>query len=220
MTEGSHVVRVDGSDGTSHDLGTIKIDTLAPTAAFVTPANGTFLVGSSGSFTAVCSDGPVGSGVTSGCPATGTVNTSKPGPATQAFTLTDIAGNSSTAGLAYRVQWAFAGFFSPVNNPATVNLVKAGSAVPVKFSLQDATGYVGALGNVSTVDWQSISCPSGVAATTVVGTDATLSSLTYDATANQYVYVWKTPKSLAASCQRLTVVLADSTSHTALFQFT
>jgi hypothetical protein len=219
MTDGSHVVRVDGSDGTSHDLGTIKIDTLAPTAAFATPANGTFLVGSSGSFTAVCSDGPIGSGVASGCPATGTVNTSTPRPGTAAFTLTDVAGNSSTAGLSYQVQWAFAGFFSPVSNPTTLNRVHAGSTVPVKFSLQNATGYVGALGNVSTIDWQTISCPSGVATTTVVATDATLSSLKYDATANQYIYTWKTPKALAASCQRLTVVLADSTSHTALFQF-
>ena len=219
--EGTHIVRVDGSDGSSNQLGTIKIDTLAPTAAFVTPANGTFLVGSAGAFTAVCSDGPVGSGLTftSTCPGTGTVDTSKLGPASKAFTLTDVAGNSSTTGLTYRVQWAFTGFFSPVSN-TTLNRANAGSTVPVKFSLQDATGYVGALSNVSTIDWQPITCPSGAPVSTVLATDATLSSLNYDATANQYVYTWKTPKALAGSCQRLTVVLADSTPHTALFQFT
>ena len=218
--EGTHIVRVDGSDGSSNQLGTIKIDTLAPTAAFVTPANGTFLVGSAGAFTAVCSDGPVGigSGVASGCPETGTVDTTRAGLNTKALTLTDVAGNSS-AGLAYRVQWAFTGFFSPVSN-TTLNRANAGATVPVKFSLQAATGYVGALSNVSTIDWQPVACPSGATANTVLATDATLSSLKYDATANQYVYTWKTPKALAGSCQKLTVVLADSTPHTALFQFT
>lgn len=146
------------------------------------------------------------------------MDTSRAGLNTKALTLTDVAGNSS-ASLAYRVQWAFTGFFSPVSN-TTLNRVNAGATVPVKFSLQAATGYVGALSNVSTIDWQPVACPSGGTANTVLATDATLSSLKYDATANQYVYTWKTPKLLAGSCQKLTVVLADSTPHTALFQFT
>jgi hypothetical protein len=45
------------------------------------------------------------------------------------------------------------------------------------------------------------------------------SSLSYDAAANQYVYVWKTEKSWAGSCRQLTVRLIDGTEHVANFQF-
>ena len=46
------------------------------------------------------------------------------------------------------------------------------------------------------------------------------SSLSYDATSNQYVYVWKTDKTWAGKSIRLTVTLADGTSHYARFTFT
>jgi hypothetical protein len=45
------------------------------------------------------------------------------------------------------------------------------------------------------------------------------SSLTYDASANQYIYVWKTDKAWASQCRVLEVKLADGTSHYAYFTF-
>lgn len=45
-------------------------------------------------------------------------------------------------------------------------------------------------------------------------------SLSYDAVADQYVYVWKTQKAWAGKCGALTVTLNDGTSHTALFALT
>jgi len=45
------------------------------------------------------------------------------------------------------------------------------------------------------------------------------SSLSYDALADQYVYVWKTEKSWANTCRQLQVTLNDGTSHTANFKF-
>ncbi len=45
------------------------------------------------------------------------------------------------------------------------------------------------------------------------------SSLTYDALADQYVYVWKTEKSWAGTCRQLQVTLNDGTVHTANFKF-
>ena len=43
--------------------------------------------------------------------------------------------------------------------------------------------------------------------------------MTYDATAGQYVYVWKTDKAWAGTCRKLTVNL-KGTSKQALFKLT
>jgi HYR domain-containing protein len=44
--------------------------------------------------------------------------------------------------------------------------------------------------------------------------------LTYDASANQYVYVWKTDKAWAGMAKTLRVMLADGSVHQAVFAFT
>lgn len=49
---------------------------------------------------------------------------------------------------------------------------------------------------------------------------ATVSGLSYDPSANQYVYVWKTDKALAGTCQTLQLKLIDGTMHYANFRFT
>jgi hypothetical protein len=115
--------------------------------------------------------------------------------------------------------YAFQGFFSPVNNPPIVNVAKAGSAVPVKFSL---TGYQG-------MDIMAPGSPSSgkVACGTSAPTDALEetvtagnSSLSYDATSDRYSYVWKTDKAWSGTCRQLNVALDDGSVHTALFNFT
>ena len=45
------------------------------------------------------------------------------------------------------------------------------------------------------------------------------SGLTYEPVANQYVYVWKTAKTLAGTCQTLQLKLIDGTMHYANFKF-
>jgi hypothetical protein len=45
------------------------------------------------------------------------------------------------------------------------------------------------------------------------------SSLSYDATSDQYNYVWKSDKAWAGKCRQLTVKLIDGTSHYANFYF-
>jgi hypothetical protein len=45
------------------------------------------------------------------------------------------------------------------------------------------------------------------------------SSLSYDATTDQYVYVWKTDKAWANTCRQLMVTLDDGSVHTAEFKF-
>jgi hypothetical protein len=120
------------------------------------------------------------------------------------------------------LHYDFVGFFQPVDNPGTtnsvVNTMKAGSAVPLKFSLGGNYG----------LDVLAASSPMSSAYTCGGGTEdaveetvtAGASSFTYDATAGQYVYVWKTDKAWAGTCRKLTVNFKDGTSKQALFKLT
>src|SRR5262249_49966319 len=61
---------------------------------------------------------------------------SAPGTYTVAVRVTDKDGGTSTARTAsVAVMFPFAGFFLPVDNLPTINIAKAGSAIPLKFSL-------------------------------------------------------------------------------------
>jgi hypothetical protein len=128
----------------------------------------------------------------------------------------------NTAGTALlTVDYNWTGFFQPLNSDQTVcNVVKAGSAIPLKFSLH---GYQGM--NIFASGYPMVSTGSCAGASLDPITDgetvtAGNSSLNYDATADQYVYVWKTDKTWAGKAVRLTIILADGTTHYARFSFT
>jgi hypothetical protein len=115
-------------------------------------------------------------------------------------------------------EYNFSGFFQPVDNAPTVNVAKAGSAIPVKFSLGGdqgldilRTGYPG----VTPVSC-STNAPLDDIETTVT---AGGSSLQYDSTANQYSYVWKTSSNWAGKCMQFDLGLNDGSTHTFLVQF-
>lgn len=111
----------------------------------------------------------------------------------------------------------FSGFFQPVENPPTLNVVNAGRGVPVKFSLGGDQG----------LDIFAPGYPAS--ASTVCGTTAEneieetmtagSSSLSYDAGADRYIYVWKTNPAWAATCRTLILKLKDGTYHRANFKF-
>jgi len=114
--------------------------------------------------------------------------------------------------------FTFSGFFSPVNNPPTLNMVSAGKAIPVKFSLNGDQGLdIFAAGYPVS---QQITCdstaPIGVIEETVT---AGSSSLSYDPTTDQYTYVWKTNSAWAGTCRQLIIKLADGSEHVANFKF-
>ena len=50
-------------------------------------------------------------------------------------TATDAANNQATRSFTVTAPYNFSGFFPPVDNPLVVNVVNAGRAIPVKFSL-------------------------------------------------------------------------------------
>jgi hypothetical protein len=140
------------------------------------------------------------------------------GTTTVTATATDDSGNSSSCTFNVTVLYNFTGFFSPVENPPTFNLVNAGRAIPVKFSLSGNKGL-----NIFAVDFpasQQINCSSTAPVSELEETlTAGGSSLSYDASSDRYNYVWKTESSWNNTCRQLVVKLNDGTSHTALFKF-
>ena len=68
---------------------------------------------------------------------------------------------------------------------------------------------------------QPIVCDTASAADAIEETVAAGgSSLSYDATTDQYVYVWKTDKAWVNTCRQLHVKLSDGSNHLANFMFT
>lgn len=143
----------------------------------------------------------------------GEVTIGGPEEASVSFTTTNQADEARVITMGY----TFRGFFAPVDNPPVVNTVKAGSAVPLKFSLGGFQGYdiFGPASPSSSRTDCSSSAPLDDIETTVTPGASTLS---YDATSDTYTYVWKTDKAWSGQCRTLTVTTADGGAHTALFQ--
>ncbi len=131
-------------------------------------------------------------------------------------TATDAAGNSSECKFNITVRYNFAGFFSPIANPPTLNAVNGGKAVPVKFSLSGDKGLnIFAAGNPFSV---SLNCDTNDPGVDVSETlNAGGSSLSFSG--DTYIYVWKTQSSWAGTCRQLVITLNDGSVHTANFKF-
>jgi Kelch motif len=115
--------------------------------------------------------------------------------------------------------YAFTGFFQPVDNAPIFNRGKAGSGIPVKFSLGGDQGlnvFAPGYPKSEKVDCSSSGSLDDIEQTVTAGG----SSLTYNAAADQYTYTWKTDKTWAGTCRKLTVRLSDGSDHLAYFSFT
>ena len=144
------------------------------------------------------------------------------GPATDQRGVTRPQGAGYDAG-AFELeapvsQYDFTGFFAPVDSPPLVNRAKAGSAIPVKFSLGGDFGLdILAAGSPGSV---TVGCEGGTPADAIEETvKAGSSSLQYDPATGVYTYVWKTDKKWANSCRQLQLTLSDGSVYVADFKF-
>jgi hypothetical protein len=142
-------------------------------------------------------------------------DTSSIGHKTFTVTATPLLGPTSSKSAGYTVNYNFGGFQPPISTTA-LNAVKAGSSVPIKFSLHGNFG----LGILAPGYPESapIACSGG---TVDVGTStdtAGSSTLQYDAGSDSYTYIWKTNKAWTG-CRQLLVVLTDGVVRRANFQF-
>jgi sugar lactone lactonase YvrE len=126
--------------------------------------------------------------------------------------------NTSNCSFTVTVLYNFTGFFPPINNQPVFNVVNAGRAIPVKFSLSGDKGL-----NIFAPNSPSsgvIPCNSTDPAVTLEETvTAGGSSLSYSAASDTYTYVWKTEQSWAGTCRQLVVQLNDGSIYRADFKF-
>ena len=113
--------------------------------------------------------------------------------------------------------YTFTGFFQPVDMSA-LNVVKAGQAITIKFSLSGDHGL-----DIMAATYPAsapITCNNNAPLDAIEETvSAGSSSLSYNPDTDQYTYVWKTNKSWANTCRTLTVKLDDGSVHQANFKF-
>jgi hypothetical protein len=140
------------------------------------------------------------------------------GTTTVNATADDGAGHTSNCSFNVTVQYNFAGFFQPVDNLPVLNVVQAGRAIPIKFSLSGDKGLgIFAPGSPSS---GPIPCNSSDPAVDLEETvTAGSSSLSYNPATDQYIYIWKTEASWAGTCRQLVVQLNDGSIHRANFKF-
>ena len=217
----AHGTCSDRAGNTSSDsLGGISIDKTAPTIAIAAPAGGGSYVWTTPAAASYsCSDGLSGPDGCSGSVANGTNFVSLPaGPKAFTVTATDKAGNSASKTNGYTVSYAFTGFFQPVDMGGGVfNVAKSGSSIPVKFKLGGNAGLnVFASGYPASMQ---INCSSSTDLDTIESTTTANNGLTYDAAADQYVYVWKTNSAWSGTCRQFKVVFVDGRTVTANFKF-
>jgi hypothetical protein len=240
--DGTHLVGCSASD-TRNNVGTatdtVKIDTVPPRVYVDWPTDGqVFVVDATSDVLGIgCRTEDEASGVAVdahadpdyyglGGPATGFVALYGYGNFTSSCAgATDVAGNTAAPrSVHFSVVYPWTGFYSPVDNTDgngryVLNAARAGSTVPVKFSLGGDHGLdVVTAGSPSSAP---IACDSAARVDPVEEYAATSASgLRYEQGADRYAYNWQTDRSWAGSCRKLIVRLNDGTRHEAQFMFT
>ena len=139
------------------------------------------------------------------------------GSTTVTVTATDANGNSSSCTFTVTVLYNFTGFFAPVDNLPTLNIVNAGRTIPVKFSLSGNKGLgIFAPNSPYTI---AINCDGTAPSNDVEETNTSNSGLSYDSSADKYQYNWQTEAGWAGTCRQLIIQLNDGSEHRANFKF-
>jgi hypothetical protein len=209
---GTFAFQVDAFDNAGNHGSTTATyrvaDMAPPTITITSPAEGAqYQLGQAVSAAYSCHDDVDGSRVF--CKAT-PIDTSTPGSHVFRVDTQDSSGNSASATRTYYVLYAFDGFFPPLAPEPAISTVKAGDDVPVKFSLN---GNQGLDVFAAPPAWKP-GCPSAS-----LDSSQAFGTLSYNASVDRYVFLWKTDRAWAGSCKQLVVKLRDGTEHRADVRF-
>jgi hypothetical protein len=194
-----------------------KIDSVAPTLTCESPAPAFLLNQPNAQVSLAVSDA---TSLPVNATEYGNADTSSVGSKTVGITGKDNAGNSASASCSYSVGYRFDGLYAPVDRPNTLNVSKAGQAIPLKWRLTDfANDPVTNLTQV-TVSVSGIACALGGSADQVEEIASGSSGL-QNLGDGYYQFNWKTPTSYANSCKQLNLKLGAEAQRTnlALFSF-
>jgi uncharacterized protein len=116
------------------------------------------------------------------------------------------------------IGYDFTGFFGLLTDVPAFDVAKAGSSIPLQFSL---FGFQGS--NVFLAGYprsQQIACDTGaLIGGSIPTSNPGASQLSYDPQADQYNYVWKTERSWSGTCRQLVVILRDGGVHYSNIRF-
>jgi len=124
-----------------------------------------------------------------------------------------------SAFLVVEAGFQFSGFLAPVEPVPVRNVVKAGAAVPIRFSLGGYRGLDIFRDGAPISSQMQCDTLAPIAAFTATAS-AGQSGLSYDSQTDTYTYIWKTEKGWANSCRRFGITLTDGSSAQAYFSFT
>jgi hypothetical protein len=196
----------------------VGIDTAGPVLTISGVADGgKYPLGTA--LTPTCAAADAGAGLTGDCTlAVAGGNNNGVGAFTLTATAVDLVGRRSTTIVHYAIVYSWAGFLQPINDPTHqggtgISVFKAGSAVPVKFSLLDASDHV--IQPVSAPVW--LTPIKGTASTLPVDEDIytlpTDSGSAYRFTDGKWQYNWKTDPQQAGFHWRIGVRVDDGETH-------
>jgi endo-1,4-beta-xylanase len=159
------------------------------------------------------------SGLATASAGTVSLDTSSVGKHTKVITATDNAGNINNYELTYYVVYQYNGILQTINADGS-SCFKAGSTMPVKFSLTDANGnyistalselYISRVGDNGTV------CDEVAAVSS--GSSNTSNLFRYDYTSQQYIFNLSTVKlNLLKGEYQISIKLDDEQTYTARF---
>ncbi len=140
-------------------------------------------------------------------------------------TATDAAGNISTVQrniIYFKTSlYSFYGFFSPVDNPPSLNTANSGQTIPVKWRITDANGVpISDPASFKSLTSYSVNCDSfsGDLADVIEEYAAGSSGLQYLGDGN-WQFNWTTSKTYAQQCRMMVLTLGDNSTHIAHFKF-
>jgi hypothetical protein len=132
----------------------------------------------------------------------------------------NFAGSSGTSSVQETVTYVFTGFFSPIaaagtfSAPSFSGTANLGNAVPIKWSLQNATGnYISSLSTTTLLEAiANPSCsgaPTGNAIVLYSPTTGAKGGSTFKFSTNQFVFNWDTSTGVTPGCFTVVLFLSD-----------
>ena len=141
------------------------------------------------------------------------------GSYTLKFTANDNAGNEATQEIIYTVlPWTIKGFYQPVDMNGVINVVKAGSTVPLKFEVFKGSTELTDISVRDTVTQKKVTCDTGATLDEIEQYTTTgQTTFRYDSSSGQFIDNWKSPTTKNA-CYQVTMTFDDGSSVSALFR--
>jgi hypothetical protein len=154
-----------------------------------------------------CGSGTFSAPAATGSPATGSCTFPTIGPVTIRVRVADDDGGYDVRSHDLTVKYDFAGFYAPVDRPNTMNVSKAGQAIPLKWTLRNALGAP--VTDLATVTIKAVGMSCALGGTgDQVEEYASGSSGLQNLGGGNYQFNWKTPTSYGGSCKSIELVFA------------